>query len=250
MAGIGAAIILIFFYIYLPSTTNHNESITVPELIGMSFDDIDEFVTKRNLRYEILADSGYSETLDPLTILTQNPKPGSKVKENRKIYLSLNATVPPMVRMPNLINTNRANAEDILVSNGLKPGEIEYVPNIALNAVLAQKLDDEDVAPGIQVPKGSVINLVIGDGLGNQILDTPNLIGSSLDEVKFTVIGSKLVLDQINYIKVDSLPSNTRNRVYKQLPPAGEQTSSGGSIEIWINGAPPKEEDDGTIQMN
>jgi len=94
MTGIGGVFILVFFYIYLPSTTNHKESITIPELVGMSFNDINEFVTQRNLRYEIVADSGYSEALAPLTILTQNPKAGSKVKENRKIYLSLNATVP------------------------------------------------------------------------------------------------------------------------------------------------------------
>jgi eukaryotic-like serine/threonine-protein kinase len=247
MVAIGGAFLLVFFYIYLPSTTNHKETITVPELVGMSFEDIDEYVTNRNLRYEILSDSGYAETMDPLTILTQNPKAGSKVKENRKIYLSLNAKVPPKVRMPNLINTSRANAEDILISNGLKLGEIEYVPNIALNAVLEQKVAGNEIASDSLIPKGSIVDLVIGDGLGNQNFETPDFMGNTLDEVKFVITDGKLILDHINYIKQDTLPANMRNRIYKQLPPAGSENSSGGRIEIWINADPP-EKDDG-IQM-
>ena len=250
MVGIGAIIILFFFFIYLPSTTNHRETITVPELVGMSFQDIDEFVTNRDLRYEILADSGYSESLPALTILTQNPKPGSKVKENRKIYLSLNATVPPKVRMPDLINTTRTNAEDILRANGLKPGKIEYVENIALNAVLSQKIDEEDVEPRSFVPKGSVVDLVIGDGVGNQSFDTPDFLGKTLDEVQFQISASKLILDHINYVKLDTLPDNTRNRTYKQRPPVGSKTSSGGSIEIWINSDPPEEDKADTTDVN
>ena len=243
MAGIGTIIIVFFFYIYLPSSTNHKETITVPELVGLSYDDIEEFITERNLRYEIETDSGYSENEAALTILTQNPKAGSKVKENRKIYLSLNAKVPPKVRMPNLISTNRSNAEDILVSNGLKLGEIKYVEDLALNAVLSQKIGGEDVIPDAFIPKGSIVDLEIGDGLGNQSFSTPDFTGKSLDEVKFQINASKLVLDIVNYVKVDSLESTLRNRVYRQSPPAGRLTLTGGNIEIWINADPP--EDDG-----
>ena len=250
MAAIGIACILFFFYIYLPSTTNHRETITIPELVGMSFSDINEFVTQRNLRFEIVADSGYSEALAPLTILTQNPKAGSKVKENRKIYLSLNATVPPKVRMPNLINTTRLNAEDVLKGNGLKLGEIEYVESLELNAVLFQRIDGEDVPHDAFVPKGSKIDLVIGDGLGNQSFETPDFTGQSLDEAQFQIGASKLVLDIINYIKNDTLPDNLRNRIYYQLPPAGRKTSSGGNIEIWINSDPPEDNQTGEIKIN
>ena len=130
MVGISIVLVLFFFYIYLPTSTNHNEAITVPDLVGTSFESIDEFLTNRNLRYEVVVDSGYSENFEPEVILSQNPKGGAKVKEDRKIYLTLNANVPPQVRMPNLINTDLLNAEDILNSNGLKRGEISYVPDL------------------------------------------------------------------------------------------------------------------------
>lgn len=240
MVGIATLLIVFFFYIYLPSTTNHGETITVPELIGVSYDDLEEYVTQRNLRYEITTDSGYSERYDPLTILSQNPKAGSKVKENRKIYLSLNATVPPKVKMPNLINTDIQNARDILQAYGLKLGEVELVPNIATNAVLAQKFEGEDIAEGSEVAKGSFIDLTIADGEGSQRFATPDFIGKTEDEVKFQIAASRLKLDVINYIKVDTLP---RNQVYKQRPPVGSMIRSGSLIEIWINGDEPEDPD-------
>ena len=251
MAGALTLLILFFFYIYLPSTTNHGETITVPDMVGMSYASIEEYITDRNLRYEIVADSGYSEKYEPLTILTQNPKPGSKVKEDRKIYLALNAKVPPKVKMPNLINTDVQNAEDILASHGLRRGEIEYVPNRAVNAVLGQKLEGDDIAAGAFIAKGSTIDLVIGDGEGNQRFETPSFLGKTLDEVKFQIEASRLRLDVINYIQVDSLP---RNQVYKQLPPVGRMIRSGDLIEIWINARKPRpteeEEGDDTLKMD
>ena len=247
MTGILLIMILFFFYIYLPSATNHGETITVPELIGISYEDLDEYVTQRNLRYEIMEDSGYSERYDPLTILTQNPAPGSKVKENRKIYLSLNAQVPPKVKMPNLINTDIQNAQDILISHGLKLGEVELVENIATNAVLAMKFEGEDIEAGTMVAKGSMIDLTIADGEGIQYFETPDFMGKTLDEVKFQITASRLKLDVINYIKLDSVPLN---QVYKQLPPVGAMIRSGDLVEIWINGDEPEEPGDNSNDDN
>jgi len=241
MAAIFTVLLVFFFYIYLPSTTNHGETITVPELVGMSYEDLEEYVVQRNLRYEIMEDTGFSEDFDPLAILTQNPKAGAKVKENRKIYLSLNATVPPTVKMPNLINTDIQNARDILESHGLKLGDVQMIPDIAVNAVLAQKFDGEDIGEGESLNKGSFVDLVIGDGEGYQTFATPDFIGKTMDEVKFQIQASRLDLDFINYVKVDSLPANT---VYKQLPPTGSMIKSGSLIEVWINSDKPKENED------
>ena len=123
---------LVFFYVYLPYTTNHGETITVPDLYGMKLDEMEDFLTKRDLRYEI-NDSTYSDEHDPLTILKQYPKAGSKVKENRKVFISVNRLTPPTVPMPKLIERSLRNAEAVLKSNELKLGKITYVPSQFLN---------------------------------------------------------------------------------------------------------------------
>jgi len=241
MVGISVVLVLFFFYIYLPASTNHNETITVPDLVGTPFESIDEFLTNRNLRYEVEVDSGYSENFDPEVILSQNPKGGAKVKENRKIYLTLNANIPPQVRMPNLINTDLLNAEDILTSNGLKRGEITYVPDLRENAVIKQELEGEEIEPGTMLFKGSVVDLVIGNGIGVETFPIPDFLGKTLEEAKFQIEAAELRLDIVNYIKNDTVPLNT---IYKQLPPLGTVVRKNRIIELWINGDEPPEEEE------
>lgn len=240
MLSIGVVAILFFFYIYLPATTNHNEAITVPDLLGKSFEDIDQFLTNRNLRYEVVTDSGYAENQPPQVILSQNPKTGMKVKEDRKIYLTLNATIPPQVRMPDLTNTDLLNAEDILETNGLKRGDLSYSPDRRVNAIIEQRMNGEKIEPGTLLYKGSIIDLVIGNGDGIKRFATPNFLLKSLEEVKFQIDASQLKLDDVNYIPNDTVPPNL---VYKQLPPVGSIVRTGDLIEVWVNAEKPKEND-------
>ena len=128
MIGGISSIIFFIFYIYFPFKTNHGDTITVPNLIGMELNEIDEFLSDRDLRYEILDDSSYSSEYPPYTILQQNPSENEKVKENRKIYLTLNSSIPPKIKMPKIINGSVKNAQLILRSYDLKLGDITYVP--------------------------------------------------------------------------------------------------------------------------
>ncbi|MEQ9415465.1 MAG: PASTA domain-containing protein, partial [Cyclobacteriaceae bacterium] len=130
--GLLAFLSLFYFYIYLPNSTNHGETITVPSLEGMDVEKIEDFLSGHDLRFEI-SDSSYSEDFPPLTVLQQFPKSGSKVKENRKIYITLNRVTPPTVPMPDLVDRSRINAEVVLKSNELRRGHIILEPSPFLN---------------------------------------------------------------------------------------------------------------------
>ena len=113
LIAVVATIVLVygFFNIYLPLKTNHGETITVPNLEGMEIEELDEFLNKRSLRYEIEPDSGYSAKYPAFAVIKQFPLPNSKVKENRKIYVNLNASNPPKVKLPNVITRSIKNAQ-------------------------------------------------------------------------------------------------------------------------------------------
>ena len=241
MIAISTTMLLFFFYIYLPYSTNHNETITVPDLEGMPFESVNELLINRDLRYEVSVDSGYTENEEPLAILSQNPKPGSEVKENRMVYLTLNAAVPPKIRMPNLIGTDKVNAEDILKSNGLKLGDIDYAPDRRMNAVIAQKLNGKDIQNDSLIYKGSIIDLVIGNGEGNNQFPMPDFIGRTLAEAKFQIQASGLKLTEIYFIKRDTTLGSV---VYKQLPPVGRVIRTDDLVEIWINANEPVQDED------
>ena len=201
---IGILATFIFFYIYLPITTNHGDTLTVPDITGVHVDDLDDYLSLRSLRYEISVDSGYSSEIPPLTVLKQFPMPNAQVKEFRKIYITLNSMAPPMVKMPDLTNGSLKNALMILKNFDLKFGKTKYVADLAFNAVLIQKMNGVEVVPGTKIPKGSVIDLTIGDGYGNANLKSPYLIGLDADVAQVTITGSALKLGDIVYHNIDT----------------------------------------------
>lgn len=246
--AIGVVLVLLFFNIYLPVTTHHGETITVPDVQGVALDELDDFLGARNLRYEVTEDSGFSANLPPLSVLQQFPLPNSKVKENRKIYVSLNASKPPLVRMPKLVAGSVKNAQLVLKTYDLRLGEIEYVPDLALNYVLEQKLDGRIVLEGERIPKGSTIDLIVGDGLGNTTLESPNLTGLDFESAQFAIVGSGLKIGQITHeeevsvVEVEN-PDGTIRTVEKQVPPgtvfkqnpsAGKAMRLGQMVDLWI----------------
>jgi eukaryotic-like serine/threonine-protein kinase len=224
-------LIITFFYVYLPATTKHGETITMPSLIGKSESELNDFLRVRNLRYEIRSDSGYSENDPPFTVLNQHPKPGTHVKENRKIYITLNARKAPFVTMPSLINRTVANAERALRDIGLVRGDIVYEPDIAENAVLRQLYNGEEIEPGTQLYRGSRIDLVVGDGLGDAF-PMHDLIGMDLEEAKVYVLGLRMRIGSI--IEDFSAEPEQNGVVTRQNPPAGSNIRSGQLIDLWV----------------
>ena len=249
MIGLVGIILAFIFNIYFPFKTNHGDNISVPNIIGMELNEINSFLYDRDLRYEILEDSSYSSEYSPFTVLQQNPSPGSKVKENRKIYLTINSKVPPKIKMPNIINGSVKNAQLILKSYDLKLGEINYVPDLAMNAVIKMYLNGDSLSANEPVDKGSTIDLDVGDGFGNQIFNAPDLIGLDFDEAKFTIIGTGLRLGSINYQDSGFVFTKSLNddgdevyekeeidpgRVFKQFPAKDIMVKIGRKVNLWI----------------
>lgn len=233
----GITILVLFFYVYLPYKTNHGESITVPNLEGIVLEDLDEFLTERDLRFEVQADSGFTTEQPPLAVLTQTPKAGSQVKENRKIYVSLNAENPPEVKMPKLIDGSLKNAQMVLQSYGLNLGDITYEAHQFQNAVLEQRYDGKVIEAGSSVPKGSEIDLVVGNGLGNPF-PAPSVVSYTREEAEFIIVGSGLQVGSITEREVEDKEPGT---IIQQYPAAGESVRTGNTIDLWVT---PKNEEE------
>lgn len=224
-------IMILYFYVYLPQVTNHDETITVPNAVGKNFGELEEFLGKRDLRYEV-NDSAYSGSYPPLTVLKQYPAEGAKVKEGRVIYVSLNRLTPPTVPVPNLIDGSIINADAVLKSNELKRGRIELVRGPYLQVVQGMKYKGETLEPGTRVPKGSVIDLVVMDG-GNTSFPTPDLMGKEWDEAQAEIIGSNLNFEII--LAADT--TGVVSVVLKQIPEYPQNIKVGDLVKIWIGPA-------------
>ncbi|TAE26882.1 MAG: PASTA domain-containing protein [Cytophagales bacterium] len=240
ITALAITLFLGFFFLYLPVSTNHGQAITVPDLSRMSLDELETYLDDRDLRYEV-SDCTFVARAEPLTVQAQYPKPGAKVKEGRKIYITLSKRTAPSIPMPKLTDLTFRSAELNLRSIGLEIGQKTYVPDIAKNSVLKQFFNGREIVPGAPVPKGSKIDLHIGDGLGNTIFTVPNVVDMPLDEAKTLIRGSDLQIGTI--ISVDD-PEKAVGTIVRQRPDAsrGERIRVGETVDLWVVG--PVEQDD------
>ncbi|MBB6681167.1 PASTA domain-containing protein [Aequorivita sp. 609] len=162
-------IALIFLTLWwLKFTTNHNETTEVPNLAKMSLDKVEEKLDEMSLRYEILDSANYNPDFPRYSVIEQIPKPGKFVKENRKLYLTLNPSGYRKIEVPNILGRTRRQAEPTLLAMGFEIGKISYRPHISDN-VLEMRFNGEKLEPGTKIQKTSVIDLIVGDQSLNKI---------------------------------------------------------------------------------
>jgi beta-lactam-binding protein with PASTA domain len=229
------ALVLVFVLMgrFLRWYTHGGESITVPDLRGKSIAQVEQILNDKDLRFEI-KDSVFAPDKPKLSVVEQNPKPDSKVKRGRRIYILINADQAPRVALPDLTNVSLRQSEKILESYGFKRGKLEYKPDIALNAVLEMQVNGEPVKPGTTLDKGTVIDLVLGDGGKNGMkISTPNLIGLTRDEALVLIRGSLLNIGS-ELPCPDDNGDSTRATICKQRPLPGTMIPQGEAIDIWV----------------
>ena len=221
-----------FFFVYLPWTTNHGEAIPVPELKGLTLEEAEAALNKADLDYEV-SDSQFVAGLEPLSIINNYPKSGAFVKSNRKIFLTVAAVSAPLVKLPNVLGRSSLSAQNQLLSSGLQFGGEEKVPALEENTILKVKLGTRELAPGDEVPKGSKIIFVVGDGYADQKIDVPNVVGMEQDEADILLTGLGLTVGQI-ILETSSAPAGA---VIRQRPAAGAENKIriGAPVDLWVS---------------
>jgi beta-lactam-binding protein with PASTA domain len=112
LAAIGFYLLCIFlFAFFVRLYTKHGEAIMVPDLRGKTYDEVVRVLSENDLEYAI-ADSTYDESKPALSVIDQNPKPDTRVKEYRTIYLTVNSRSAPSIKMPDLKDASLKQATD------------------------------------------------------------------------------------------------------------------------------------------
>jgi len=160
-----AIIILCFFLLrWLDATTNHGEFITVPDLKGKSLETVEIELKDKDLLMEVQDSSNYNPNYPKYSVIEQNPKAGSKVKEDRKIYITYNPSGYRRVEVPNIEMRTLRQAKPTLEAIGLKVGELTYKDYIGKDVVLKMYHKGSLVEPGDLLPMTSVVDLEVGNG--------------------------------------------------------------------------------------
>lgn len=164
---LAATIVVVFTFLviqFLDFRTNHGQEIKVPDLSKMKLEIAEEKLNELDLEVFLLDTVEFNADFPPFTILEQDPKAGSLVKDGRKIYVKLNAGEFTDITIPEFKDKTFRQISATIKSLTLKEGKITYKPHIAKDIVLQIFQDGRRLRAGDKVKKNSTLDFVLGDG--------------------------------------------------------------------------------------
>ena len=232
--SIGFVVILILsVLIFLRFYTRHDKLIELPDLYSMDIYEADSVLKSNSLNYVVM-DSVFNLEMPPLSVIDQNPKAGSFVKENRRIYLTIISKKKKEVQLPNLVDLTLRRAISKLKSIGLSAGNLSFVPDMAKNVVLEQSLNGKEIESGTFLTVGSKVDLVIGNGLSDVMVNLPNLNGLTKEDAEILLQMNSINLGLILYN--DNVTDSSTAVIYRQRPTASENKmiNLGRNVDIYL----------------
>ncbi len=189
MAAVLALLVFLTFK-WLDVYSHHGEEITVPQLKGLAFEDAQRRLSLLGLEC-VVADSGYVTRYPAGTVLDQGIDAGARVKSGREVTLTVNASAPPTIVMPDLAdNSSLREAQSRLEALGFSLTPPEYI-NGEKEWVYGVKSGGANVAAGTRVSVKARLTLVVGNGMTDEdLLDVDSLDGGG-------EYGDDVVLDDI-----------------------------------------------------
>ncbi|MDO4756313.1 MAG: PASTA domain-containing protein [Parabacteroides sp.] len=148
---------------WLDSYTRHNVAVVVPDVKGLAIEDAAEFFKNSNLRYNII-DSVYAKNVPPGAVVELVPMAGSKVKEGRIVFVTVNAYTSQMAIIPEVEALSFRQAYATLRACGFEKVEVEYVPGGFKDEAIAVEMDGRVLQHGEHIPLTASLVLKVSGG--------------------------------------------------------------------------------------
>ena len=229
MVGVSLAILAVVF-VFIRIYARQGKEYVMPDMVGKN---IVEALAENDIDLDfVVQDSIFRKGSEGGIILTQDPKGGTMVKSGRKVYVSITAYNADDAVMPDLAGLSVRQAVSELYSLGLSVGRLSFVEDPYKNSVVEQSCKGRTVYAGQQIPRGSVIDLVVGSGDGTGENMVPFVIGKTADKARRDILSVSLNVGTEHF-------KGVKNRltavVYRQEPDytGVNKYPYGTSVELW-----------------
>ncbi len=149
------------------------------------------------------------DDMEPFRVIAQQPRPGTRVKLNRRVYLDIAIPLENVV-FPDLRGKTLRSVEILLQENNLAIDSVSYgFSDMPREVIYWQSID-----PGKSVRPGSGVHVKISLGLNNW--EVPNLINMSLVDAHKAINDAGLRIGTVSYRDRNDLLPNTV--IYQSVP--------------------------------
>ena len=237
LAGVVLAFVLLFLVKgMLNLYTRHGQELVVPDFSNLTFEEAVSMAEAHELRVTV-TDSVFLKRMKKGAVYRQIPAPGSRVKKDKLITLTVNSMISKTITMPDLVGLSMRQAKAEILSRGLVLGKLVYESDLATNNVLKQLLNGAEVEPGTELPAESVVDIVVGLNSRDCSTYVPDVVGlkqiSAVGVINDNSLNiSKLYFDETVVDYDDSLNA----MVWSQFPESSDSisVSMGSEVALYL----------------
>jgi beta-lactam-binding protein with PASTA domain len=193
----------------------------VPNVVGETEADANSLIVGAGL---VLGGVTYefSDTVAAGTVISQNPVGGTTVPGGSSVDLVVSLGEAHTV--PNVVGQTEADANSIIVGEGLTLGSVTYEHS---DMVPAGHVISQDPVAGGVLPAGGAVDLVVSSGRAF----VPDVVGQTESAASAAIIGMDLMV-AATYEHHNSIPANI---VISQNPAGGTEVSVGSTVNIVVS---------------
>ncbi len=224
LVGMVAFLLILLFCTswWMRCYTNHGESLQVHDYIGLELDDAARKAKSRSFSI-VVADSVFIIGKAPNQVIEQDPKPLSRVKENRKIYLTVTKAEADLVPLPDIYSSNddyqtyRSKLRKLNVKVEIIGREFRsrMEENTILEVVFEGDTITELLEEVYRVPKGSTVGVIVTEKGGGSV-PLPDLVCQKYDAARFVIGNYNLNIGSV--VKDATVTDLSTAYVWKQSP--------------------------------
>ena len=206
LAGIAVASVLFFILItiFLSLYTRHGTSqVVVDNYLELDFNEAKRQAKGKNLK-AIVIDSTFVINMPPNMVIEQDPKPGSKVKKRRTVYMWVTGGQAPDVLLPALAGKDDFDTYQRELSRRgieLTIKERQFDRKLEENTILGfyyqeRAVSLDKITAGFKVPKGSKMEAIVSKRSDGNV-SMPDLVCQTFEAAQFALESNQLRLGEV-----------------------------------------------------
>lgn len=215
------------------------EEIIVPNIIGKNQDIAKSEIEGLGLKFIVLGkvkDAKFEKN----QVVTQSEPGKSKVKKGFPIEVTISEGVDAL-KVPNVVNTELKEAEELIKSAGLTVGKptYEFSPTIPINLIIRQKPEAFE-----NVEQGTKVEFVISQGTEVKNVIMIKVVGKDINIARSELAALGLILDNVKYESNDNI---VKDIVIWQEYDSGNELETGTAVDLIVSKGPNEEPEEPTI---
>ena len=223
----GLIVLLIFNFILMPIYVNARNVVVIPDLEGLTLNEANQLSKSEGIEV-VVADTIFTNDLNPDIVLEQFPSSGKEVKLGRTIKVKI-TQFNKKIAVPSLIGKTLRAAEIELDQSSIELDSIyfSFSSKYPKGIVSWQSPSEND-----SIRKGFGIRVEVSNGLApNDLVAVPDFQGIFLNEALAIIDKTGFKEGRVQYVDNNKFLPNT---IISQSPNEGTKVSQGSKINLVV----------------